>query len=178
MRIISGTHKGRPFNPPKGFRSRPTTDMAREGLFNVLSNNYNLNGLKVIDLFAGSGAMSYEFASRGVGEVTCVEKSYPVFKHLIKSVKEFGFENIHVIKKDAFKWLANSDEKADIIFADPPFDNSMIKDLPKLILESNKINEGGCFVIEHSKDIQFEEVEHYAFTKSYGAVNFSFFFVD
>lgn len=178
MRIISGTHKGRRFLPPKGFKSRPTTDMARESLFNILSNTYSIHGLDVIDLFAGSGGMSFEFASRGAANVICVEKSYPVFKQIIKTVKEFGFENIHVIKKDAFKWLSNSDEKADIIFADPPFDNPKIKELPALVLNSGKVNEGGCFVLEHPSSIQFEDVEYYAYTKNYRTVNFSFFFVD
>lgn len=178
MRIISGTHKGRQFGPPKGFRSRPTTDMARESLFNILSNTYDINGLKVIDLFAGSGAISYEFSSRGAETVISVEKSYPVFKHLIKSVNEMGFDNIHIVKKDVFNWLAKSEEKADIIFADPPFDNPRIKELPALVFKNDRINKGGCFVLEHPSSMQFDDMEHYSYTKSYRSVNFSFFFVD
>lgn len=178
MRIISGTHRGRSFNPPKSFRSRPTTDMAREGLFNILSNTYNISGLKVIDLFAGSGGISYEFASRGAEEVLSVEKNFQVFKHLLKVSKELGFQTIHFVKKDVFAWLANSDERADIIFADPPFDHPKIADLPSVILNNNKLLPGGCLVVEHPDGIKFDTFKEYKNTKTYGSVNFSFFFVD
>lgn len=178
MRIISGSHKGRRFNPPKGFRSRPTTDIARESLFNILANTYQINGLITIDLFAGSGGISYEFASRGAEKVLCIEKSYPVFKHLIKTVNELKFDQIRVIKKDVFAWLKNTDEVGDIIFADPPFDHEKIKELPKIILEKKMIRSGGCFILEHPADLSFEEIEEYSHSKKYGSVNFSFFFVD
>ena len=178
MRIISGTHRGRRFNPPKGFRSRPTTDISREALFNVLSNTYQLDGLRVIDLFAGSGGISFEFASRGVSNVIMVEKSFPVFKHLIKTVHELGFDRIHVIKKDVFKWILLTEEKADIIFADPPFDHTEIEKLPSLIFDNNLLHKGGCLVLEHSSSHNFEALKEFSHTKSYGSVNFSFFFVD
>jgi 16S rRNA (guanine(966)-N(2))-methyltransferase RsmD len=178
MRIISGTHKGRPFNPPKGFRSRPTTDMAREGLFNILANTYNIHGLKVIDLFAGAGGISYEFASRGAEQVLSVEKNFQVFKHLCKESKLLGLPVIHFIKKDVFSWLAHSDEQADIIFADPPFDHPRIADLPGLILNNEKLLPGGCLIVEHPDGIQFDSFKEYKNTKTYGSVNFSFFFVD
>lgn len=178
MRIISGSHKGRRFNPPKGFRSRPTTDLARESLFNILSNTYQIDGLIAIDLFAGSGSVSYEFASRGAEKVLSIEKSFPVFKHLIKLVNEFEFEHIRVIKKDVFNWLKKTDEKADIIFADPPFDLENINELPKIILEKKMIKEGGCLILEHGADLSFDAFEEYSYTKNYGAVHFSFFFVD
>lgn len=178
MRIISGTHKSRRFSPPKGFKSRPTTDIAREGLFNILSNSYQIDGLDVIDLFAGSGAVSFEFASRGATKIISVEKSYPVFKHLIKVVNELGFDAIRVIKKDAFYWIEKSDEKADIIFADPPFDHPKIEELPKIIMERKILKSGGCFILEHSSSSEFKSFKEYAYTKKYGSVNFSFFFVD
>ena len=178
MRIISGSHKGRQFNPPKAFKSRPTTDLAKESLFNVLSNNYQFDGLTVVDLFAGSGGISFEFASRGAKRVICVEKFFPVYKHLLKNVKELGFDNIEIVIKDAFRWVEKSAIKADIIFADPPFSNKGVIDLPKSILEKGLINPGGCLVIEHASVINFEEIHEFSFTKNYGAVNFSFFFVD
>ena len=178
MRIISGSHKGRRFNPPKGFRSRPTTDLARESLFNILSNTYQIDGLIAFDLFAGSGSVSYEFASRGAKKVLSVEKSFPVFKHLIKLVNEFDLEHIRVIKKDVFAWLKNTEEKADIIFADPPFDLVNIKEIPNIIIEKKMINEGGCFILEHAAGLSFDEFEEYSYTKNYGSVHFSFFFVD
>ncbi len=178
MRIISGTHKGRRFNPPKGFKGRPTTDVARESLFNILSNTYQINDLVIFDLFAGSGGISYEFASRGAEKVLSIEKSFPVFKHLIKTVNDIDLNQIHVIKKDVFAWLKNTEEKADIIFADPPFDLDGIQELPKIIFEKKMINSGGCFILEHSADFSFDEYEEYDFSKKYGSVNFSFFFVD
>jgi 16S rRNA (guanine(966)-N(2))-methyltransferase RsmD len=178
VRIISGTHRGRTFAPPKAFKSRPTTDIAREALFNVLSNTYQMNGLTVIDLFAGSGGISFEFASRGAEAIIAVEKSYPVFRHLIKEVNELGFSTIHVLKKDVFNWLKNTDEQADIIFADPPFDHPRIQELPALVLESNKVKSGGCFILEHPEAQNYEMHKGYKETKSYGSVNFSFFFVD
>lgn len=178
MRIISGTHKGRPFAPPRGFRSRPTTDMAREGLFNILANHYQLAGLKVIDLFAGSGGISYEFASRGAAEVICVEKSFPVFKHLIKGVNELGLNCIHVIKKDAVNWIKRTEEKADIVFADPPYDHPSVAALPAMVLDAGILLPGGCFILEHAEGYSFETIKEYRYTKSYRSVNFSFFFVD
>jgi 16S rRNA (guanine(966)-N(2))-methyltransferase RsmD len=152
--------------------------MAREGLFNVLTNQYQLSGLKVIDLFAGSGGISYEFASRGAQKVICVEKSFPVFKHLIKGVNELGLDAIHVIKKDAITWIKNSNEQADIVFADPPFDHPSVSKLPEIILNSSILLSGGCFILEHGEGFSFEEIEEYRFTKSYRSVHFSFFFVD
>jgi 16S rRNA (guanine(966)-N(2))-methyltransferase RsmD len=178
LRIISGSHRGRQFNPPKGFRSRPTTDIARESLFNILSNTYQIEGLFVFDLFAGSGSISYEFASRGAEQVLCVEKIFPVFKHLIKTVNNFAFTQIKVIKKDAFIWLKKTEEKADIIFADPPFDNENISELPRIIFSRKILKSGGCFVLEHKAELSFEEFEEYSHSKKYGSVNFSFFFVD
>lgn len=108
----------------------------------------------------------------------CVEKFFPVYKHLLKNVKELGFDNIEIVIKDAFRWVEKSAIKADIIFADPPFSNKGVIDLPKSILEKGLINPGGCLVIEHASAINFEEIHEFSFTKNYGAVNFSFFFVD
>ena len=178
MRIISGSHKGRQFNPPKGFRSRPTTDLARESLFNILANTYQINGLTIIDFFAGSGSLSFEFASRGAAKVISVEKSYPVYKHLLNNVKEFGFTNIEVIIKDVFQWIEKNDVKADIIFADPPFELKGVDELPQRIFNKGLLNPGGCFILEHSSLLNFEEIKEYSYTKKYGAVHFSFFFVD
>jgi len=178
VRIISGSHKGRRFNPPKGFNSRPTTDIARESLFNILSNTYQIDGLIAIDLFAGSGGVSFEFASRGAEKVISIEKSFPVFKHIIKLANEFGLDQIRVIKKDVFSWLKSTDERGDIIFADPPFDLEQIKELPSIIFEKKMIKSGGCFILEHPANLSFDEHKEYSHTKKYGAVNFSFFFVD
>ena len=178
MRIISGTHKGRTFQVSKAFKSRPTTDIARESLFNVIAHQYRINGLVVVDLFSGSGAISYEFASRGAAQVLSIEKSYPVCKQIMKNAKDLGLEVIKVLRKDVFKWLSTSDHKADIIFADPPFDMKGLETLPDLVIENGFLNEGGCFILEHGRDHDFSEHKHFEELKQYGSVHFSFFFVD
>jgi 16S rRNA (guanine966-N2)-methyltransferase len=178
LRIISGSHKGRQFNPPKGFKSRPTTDLARESLFNILSNSYQLDGLMVFDFFSGSGSIGFEFASRGAEKVICIEKSFPVYKQLVKNAKEMGLTNVEIVIKDVFRWIEKNDVKADIIFADPPFELKGVVELPHLILNKKLLNSGGCLILEHSSSLNFEEIKEYSYTKKYGAVHFSFFFVD
>ena len=178
MRIVSGTHKGRSFPVSKSFKSRPTTDIAKESLFNILTNTYNFSDLKVLDLFAGTGSISFEFASRNALEVIAVEKSYPLFKHLIKTSNDLGFDNIRFIKKDVFSFLRNNEERADIIFADPPFDHPLIDSLPSLILDGRWLNPGGCLIMEHPNEYKFDSRPEFDMSKAYGSVNFSFFFVD
>lgn len=178
MRIVSGTHRGRHFPVPKFFKSRPTTDIAKESLFNVLTNTYDFSDLLVMDLFAGTGSISFEFASRNAKEVVSVEKSYPLFKHLVKTSKDLGFDNIKFIKKDVFSYLKNRDKKVDIVFADPPFDHPMIANLPALILDGDLIRSGGCLVLEHPSEFNFDDRPEFEMKKNYGSVNFSFFFVD
>ena len=176
MRIIGGTHKGRRFNVPKSFSSRPTTDMARESLLNVLLNRYYFDELSAIDLFAGTGAVSFEFASRGMQKVLAVESNFKVYKYLLNQIKEFEFNQIKVIKKDVFKFLSGEVHPADIIFADPPYNLQAIETLPELIFNNNWLNNGGCFILEHSKEFNFNEHPRFSQAKKYGSVHFSFFF--
>lgn len=177
MRIIGGTHKGRRFSVPKAFSSRPTTDMARESLLNVLLNRYHLDELSAIDLFSGTGAVSFEFASRGVQKVIAVENNFKVYRYLLNQLDEFKFSQIKVVKKDVFKFLSGEVHPADIIFADPPYDLKAIDALPELIFDNNWLNHGGCFILEHSKEYNFNDHPQFSHAKKYGSVHFSFFFV-
>ena len=176
MRVIGGSHKGRRFNVPKSFSSRPTTDMARESLLNVLLNRYHFSELSAIDLFAGTGAVTFEFASRGMQKVLAVESNFKVYKYLLNQVKDFEFEQIKVIKKDVFRFLSGEVHPADIIFADPPYDLKAIETLPELIFNNNWLNNGGCFILEHSKEYNFNEHPQFSNARKYGSVHFSFFF--
>lgn len=176
MRIIGGSHKGRKFKVPHSFKSRPTTDLARESLMNVLMNRYHFNGLKAIDLFAGTGAVSFELASRGLENILTVESSFKLCGFLKQQATDFNFASIRIIKKDAFRFLKGQVQTADIIFADPPYDLKEIELLPALIFDNNWLNSEGCFILEHSKEFNFEAHPRFSSLKKYGAVHFSFFF--
>ncbi|MFW6257314.1 MAG: 16S rRNA (guanine(966)-N(2))-methyltransferase RsmD [Prolixibacteraceae bacterium] len=175
MRIAGGKYKGRLFNPGKKFRSRPTTDLAKEALFNILENRYNLKTKKVLDLFSGTGSMGYEFASRGAKELVMVEKNYNHFKFIQDTVKMLDIGNSRTIKGDAFVFLKKTSEKFDIVFADPPFDLDKLNDIPDLVFTSNVLNAEGVFILEHSKGHNFTNHPNYIETRHYGKVNFSFF---
>ncbi len=175
MRIVGGKYKGRLFNPGKKFRSRPTTDLAKEGLFNILENRYNLETKKVLDLFSGTGSMGYEFASRGAKELVMVEKNYNHFKFIQDTVKMLGIGNSRTIKGDAFVFLKKTSEKFDIVFADPPFDLDKLNEIPDSVFTSNILNAEGVFILEHSKEHHFTNHPHFIETRHYGKVNFSFF---
>jgi 16S rRNA (guanine(966)-N(2))-methyltransferase RsmD len=176
MRIISGQLKGRLLPVvPKGFKARPTTDFAKENLFNILENSFDLNAVKVLDLFAGTGGISYEFASRGSVHVDSVEIEPLHFAYIKKTSETLGFKQIHVVRNDVFRFLKFCRESYDIIFADPPYANRQIMLIPKLVTENKLLNEGGCLIIEHSTNNNFSETEGFTQQRHYGSVNFSFF---
>ncbi len=175
MRIISGTHKGRQIKPPSNFRARPTTDQAREGLFNILANQYNFEGLIIADLFGGTGAISYEFLSRGAKEVYIVEKSSNHVRFIRNTIKEMDFSNVKIFRSDAFTALKKlPKENFDIIFADPPFD---LPDKNRLIenVFQNKVLNKGLFILEHSDKENFSYSPYFIDLRKYGKVCFSFF---
>ncbi|AWG22580.1 16S rRNA (guanine(966)-N(2))-methyltransferase RsmD [Flavobacterium faecale] len=176
MRIISGKFKGRRISPPKGLPVRPTTDMSKEALFNVLNNHFSFEGLKVLDLFAGTGNISYEFASRGSTPITSVDGDFGCVKFIKKTAEEFDF-NIAALKSDIFKFLERNNATYDIIFADPPynFDQATFEKIVSLIFERNSLNGDGMMVIEHSKYTKLDHMMHFSFKKSYGGSIFSFF---
>lgn len=179
MRIISGKYKGRRISPPKGLPVRPTTDMSKEALFNVLNNYFNFSGLKVLDLFAGTGNISYEFASRGSENITCVDGDFGCVKFIKQTADEFDF-NIAGIKSDVFKFLEKNKSSYDIIFADPPYnlDQKTFEKLVELIFANELLQEDGMMVIEHSKYTKLDHMINFSFKKSYGGSIFSFFEID
>lgn len=178
MRIIRGKYGRRRFDVPKNITARPTTDFARENLFNVLENMYDFEGKTALDLFAGTGAISYEFMSRGCKEVTAVEMA-PVQVNFIRSVKEkLGDETLRVIKGDVFKFIETCHRQFDFIFADPPYDHPRFDEVVELILNSSMIKSGTTVIIEHSKTHDYAELPGFKRHLVYGSVNFSIFIVE
>lgn len=176
MRIVSGSLKGRRFSPPKSFKARPTTDFAKENLFNVLNNTVDFTDLKVLDLFGGTGSMSYEFCSRGSKNVTCVELSYNHFKFIKKTAQELDLDtSLRVIKGDAFKFVEKTPEKFDLIFADPPYDLISADQIPDLILAHKLLERDGLLIFEHSGRVTFNHHPHFIENRENGKVIFTFF---
>ena len=176
MRIISGKYKGRRIQPPKNLPVRPTTDMSKEALFNVLNNHFNFEGLKVLDLFSGTGNISYEFASRGSYPITSVDGDFGCVKFIKQVAAEYDF-TIAATKSDVFKFLENCKTTYDIIFADPPYglNQATFEKVVLLVFEKNLLNEDGMMIIEHSKYTKMEHLDNFSFQKSYGGSFFSFF---
>ena len=175
MRIISGKYGRRRFDVPTHIKARPTTDFARENLFNVLQNLLDFEGMKALDLFAGTGAISFELASRGCRRVVAVE-NYPVQYNFIRKVAtQLDAREILPIKGDVFRFVPSCREKFDFIFADPPYELKGLETLPDLIFENNLLKEEGLFVLEHGKTNNFESHPHFIERRVYGSVNFSFF---
>lgn len=175
MRIVSGTHKGRLVRPPKSIQARPTTDFAKENLFNILENRIDFEGKTVLDLFAGTGNISYEFISRGCKEVTAVEKNFKHIRFIQKTAEELEMDNLQTIKKDVFKFLQSLEQKFDLIFADPPYQLKEARQLPDLVFARNILQEDGLFILEHSKHTEFNDHPSFFEKRSYGSVQFSFF---
>lgn len=175
MRIISGKYKSRRFEIPKSFKSRPTTDFAKENLFNVLANQMDLEETIALDLFSGTGSISFELLSRGCKEVVSVEKD-PNHCAFIKKVKiQLQADNLTVIKGDAFRFIETTRQTFDFIFADPPYILKNLAEIPSLILEKSLLHPGGIFVMEHPKIYDFSDLPFFAQKRVYGAVNFSIF---
>jgi len=176
MRIISGKYKSRRFNAPKNLPTRPTTDIAKEALFNILNNRYYFEDLTILDLFAGIGSISFEFASRGTKNITCVDNHFNCIKFINSISKELEF-NITTIKSDAFKFLEKSNITADIIFADPPynFEDSQFENIVQFVFDKNMLNEDGLLIIEHSKQTNLSNLPNFSYLKKYGGSVFSFF---
>lgn len=176
MRIISGSLGGRRINPPSNMPyTRPTTDIAKEGLFNILQNNLDFEELKTLDLFGGTGSISYELASRGAKNLTIVEKDNQMFSFIKKTAAELKLENLKVVKSDVFKFIESCHEKFDFIFAGPPYALTAIDDLPKLIFEKELLNKGGWFILEHTPRNDYKTCLYYLREKNYGTTIFTIF---
>lgn len=175
MRIIRGKYGRRRFDVPTNIKARPTTDFARENLFNVLENRLDFEGLSALDLFAGTGAISFELLSRGCSRVVCVEKHPVQYNFILKVQKELADDNLMPVRGDVFRFVASCREGFDFIFADPPYELAGLETLPDLIFENNLLKEDGLFVLEHGKKNSFEEHPHFVERRVYGSVNFTIF---
>ncbi len=176
MRIIGGYLKTKTIEPPAGFKARPTTDFAREALFNVLDNEYEFDDLKVLDLFGGTGAISYEFVSRGAGHVWSVEMN-PVHAAFISSqARKLGIEKkLTVVRHNVFEFLPICKEKFDIVFADPPYALEGLETIPDKVFEQDIIHPEGYLILEHGDEHSFTSHPRFVKEKKYGRVHFSFF---
>ncbi|MFN5422796.1 MAG: RsmD family RNA methyltransferase [bacterium] len=176
MRIISGELGGRRFNPPNNMPfTRPTTDIAKEGLFNVIENNINLVGARSLDLFGGTGSISYELFSRGVSDLTVVEKDPEMYNFIKKTADQMGIQGIKILRADVFKFLKECNDQFDIIFAGPPYALGNIEELPKLIFEHNLLNNEGWFILEHTPRNDFQQFPFFRTERKYGTTIFSIF---
>lgn len=175
MRIISGKYRGRAINPPRNLRARPTTDFAKENLFNVLNNLVDYEQTDVLDLFAGTGSISYEFASRGARSITSVEIN-AVHHHFIRqTARELGIENFYPVKANVFLYLKSCAKQFDLIFADAPYDLPGSEEVVGMVLDSDILRPDGIFIFEHSGDKDFSARPGFWQLRSYGSVHFSFF---
>lgn len=175
MRIIAGNLRGRRLNPPANLPVRPTTDMARESLFNILNNYIDYEECSVMDLFAGTGAVSLEFISRGVKEVTSVDINAQCVDYIKSAAQQFGVKNIHVVRADCFDLLKRANRKFDIVFADPPYALQDLPLLPDLVFSNDILSDDGIFILEHPKEYSFEDHPQFWQHRIYGKVNFTFF---
>ena len=176
MRIISGKYGGRRINPPTNMPyTRPTTDIAKEGLFNMLQNRVQIEGAKTLDLFGGTGCISYELASRGAKDLTIVEKDSQMLGFIKKNIESLGIENVQLLQMDVFQFLNTSKSQYDIIFAGPPYALNTIDNLPKIIVEQGLISAEGYFILEHTPRNNYQNFPGYSFERNYGTTIFSFF---
>lgn len=176
MRIISGSHGGRRISPPAHMpHTRPTTDIAKEGLFNILQNTLQFEDLKTLDLFGGTGCISYELASRGVTDLTIIEQDHKMYEFIKKTAALLQFENFKVYKSEVFRFIKQCSEQFDFIFAGPPYALHTIDELPRLIFDHDLLLPDGIFVLEHTPRNNYEDTPHFLKVKNYGTTLFSFF---
>lgn len=175
MRIISGEFKGRRFKSNPKVTARPTTDYAKEGLFNLLNNQIDFEGLKVLDLFAGIGSISFEFISRGAESVHAIESDYRNIAYMQKVASELKTDKLLISKADVFKYVNHCRQKFNLIFADPPYDMEEIANFPDLIFKHKLLAKEGVFILEHSQNEAFDAHPNFQHSRRYGNVHFSFF---
>lgn len=175
IRIIGGTHKGRKISAPSSLPVRPTTDYAKEGLFNVLNNRLDFEKIKALDLFAGTGNITYELASRGCESVLSVDADFGCVKFIGETAEKFGFSQVKVTRSDVYSFLNRVKGKFDFIFADPPYQQTNTVKLPEKVFANELLAPGGLLVIEHPVRLHFPDTSRLLETRDYGKVNFSFF---
>ncbi len=177
MRIIGGEFKSRIFSPGKNFKARPTTDFARENLFNILVNRVDFSALKVLDLFSGTGSISFEFASRGCRDITSVELDHVHLAFIYSVIKQLNIsEVVHPVKADVFRYITRSEDQFDLVFADPPYELKRLAELPDLVLGSTLLRDtDSLFILEHGKKNDFSYHPNFRELRVYGSVHFTFF---
>jgi 16S rRNA (guanine(966)-N(2))-methyltransferase RsmD len=175
VRIISGLYKGRRIQTPSNIKARPTTDFAKEGLFNLLNNRIDFEDIHMLDLFAGTGSIGIEFISRGSASVTSIESLDVHCTFIHKVCAELKISNLQLLKMDVFKFVGSTKMKYDMIFADPPYDLKLLENIPDLIFKNGLLKDDGLFVMEHSSKNMFSLHPNYIDHRAYGNVNFSFF---
>jgi 16S rRNA (guanine(966)-N(2))-methyltransferase RsmD len=175
MRIIGGSRKGKIIQPPAGYKARPTTDFAKEGLFNILDNEYEFQDLKVLDLFGGTGSIAFEFASRGAARVYCVEMARENASFIKTEAARLGLDAVTMVRDNVFDFLPICREKFDIVFADPPYALDGLDGLPDLIFSLDILHPGCYFILEHGGEHSFTSHPHFVKERVYGRVHFSFF---
>jgi len=175
VRIISGKNRGRKIVAPANLPVRPTTDMAKESLFNILNNYIDFKDLDVLDLFAGTGNISYEFASRESKTITSVDNNHACTRFISQTAEKLNYDNLYVIQSDFMAFINNTIKKWDLIFADPPYNMANIETIPNIIFEKKLLNNNGWLIVEHNKNIDFSNHPKFNNHRAYGKVNFSFF---
>ena len=177
MRIITGKYKGRHFEIPRSFKARPTTDFAKENIFNVLTAYVDFEGATALDLFSGTGSIALELVSRGCGQVVSVELDRDHHRFIRQCADKLGLESssLQCIRGDVFRFLKSCRQQFDLIFADPPYALKELPTIPDLVMEKNIMTPGGVFVFEHGKDHEFSSHPCFVEHRSYGSVNFSLF---
>lgn len=175
MRIITGQYKGRHFDIPRSFKARPTTDFAKENIFNVLNAYIDFEGKTALDLFSGTGGISLELLSRGCSHVISVEQDRDHHAFISQCLKSLGCNDCVPLRTDAFRFIKACKVKFDFIFADPPYALDLLPEIPRMVMERNLLNEGGVFVFEHGKNHDFSELPGFVEHRAYGSVNFSLF---
>jgi 16S rRNA (guanine966-N2)-methyltransferase len=175
MRIIRGIFKGRQIHAPGNLPVRPTTDFAKEGLFNILEQYVDFEGLEILDLFSGTGNISYEFASRGASKLNCVDINFHCVQFINQTFELLKLSNARAHKNDVFKYIRFCKDKFGLIFADPPYAMENVSSVPDEILKYDLLNEGGILIVEHEERVNFKNHPNYILGRNYGKVNFSFF---
>ena len=175
MRIITGKYKGRHFEVPRSFKARPTTDFAKENIFNVLIQYVDLEGATALDLFSGTGSITLELLSRGCSQVVSVEMDRDHHRFICECLKKLDGQPVLPLRADVFRFLKSCHQQYDLIFADPPYALKEIPQIPDLIFEKGLLKEDGLFILEHGKDHDFSQHQHFVEHRAYGSVNFSLF---
>jgi 16S rRNA (guanine(966)-N(2))-methyltransferase RsmD len=176
MRIVGGEFGGRRFNPPARIPARPTTEVAKEGLFNMLNNSMDMEGIKTLDIFGGTGSISYELASRGAADLTLVERDSVTIDFIKKTAQELKItDRLQIIKGDVFKYMKQCTEQYNFIFAGPPYALTNIDEIPLLVFEKQLLLPGGIFILEHTPRNDYQQHPHFTRIKNYGTTVFTFF---